>query len=354
MNEKQYHAYLYQLQAVARDIVNDHRVCACCRAVVPGKNVEVWGSPGKQRARYRNVIRCSDVWVCPVCANQITANRRDDLRRAVKTLRPKSIIWMVSFTIRHSKRDSLRETSTILVDAWRTMTQCRQWDKLRDGTFGYVRALEVTHGDTNGWHPHFHVLFFTKPEECVYTQYAKLRQWWSKAVAGAGGDSDEAVATQLTLDFEEIGNYLTKWGIPEEMTRGGMSKNGRDGGKTPFELLDSYLHSEAPAVFGMLYREYARAMKGKRQLTWSRKPDIRIEAGLEAERSEETIVVGEEAGYVLLATLTIEQWKAILHCNARGDMLDLAGQGDIGGFYEKLAEAEDKYRKYLLGGHQRS
>ena len=31
------------------------------------------------------------------------------------------------------------------------------------GKIGHIKALEVTHG-RNGWHPHFHLLIFTKQE----------------------------------------------------------------------------------------------------------------------------------------------------------------------------------------------
>jgi hypothetical protein len=212
MNSKEYHAYLYQLQSAARDIANGHRVQACCRIAVPGKNVEVWANSALQSARYRNVVRCADVWVCPVCANHVTASRRDDLRHVVKTLRPQSILMMVSFTVRHHRRDRLFDTLRTLLDAWRLMTTRRAWDAIRGDCVGYVRALEVTWGDANGWHPHLHVMFAWKHTADPMVRYAKMKGDWSNFVAEAGGDSDIAVATRYTLDFEDIDLYLTKWG----------------------------------------------------------------------------------------------------------------------------------------------
>jgi hypothetical protein len=349
MNNKQYHAYLYQLQSAAREIANNHRVCACCRIAVPGRQVEVWANSAIRRARYRNVVRCADVWVCPVCANHITAQRRDDLKHVVKELRPKSILMMVSFTVRHQLTDTLHETLTVLLDAWRLMTTARRWDVVRGDCIGYVRALEVTWGEVNGWHPHIHVMFAWDPTADAIAQYARIKGDWSKYVTDAGGDSDVAIATHMTLDFGTIFLYLAKWGIPEEMTRGAMSKRQRDGGMTPFGILDGYIASirianpppmQSTAFYGILYREYMRAMKGKRQLTWSRQPNIRSSVGLSEEKSEDEIVIGESAGYVLLARLTTCQWSAIIANDARGRLLDAAAIGDIGAMDDIIAGCE--------------
>jgi hypothetical protein len=70
-------------------------------------------------------------------------------------------------------------------------------------------------------------------------------------------------------------------------------------------------------------------MKGQRQLTWSRKPDLRKAAGLSEEKTEAEILEGEEAGYILLAQLDTEQWGAVLWAGMRGVILDCCARGDI-------------------------
>jgi hypothetical protein len=234
------------------------------------------------------------------------------------------------------------------------MTTARKWDRIRKQVRGYVRGLEVTWGGVNGWHPHLHVLFFIYPEHCPTEFYATLRQWWDKAVIDAGGDSDFDVATKLTWDYEDISTYLTKWGIGEEMTRGQMSKT-RDRGLTPFEILGAYGIScaeqsdenKSPAMWAVLYREYLRCFKGKRQLTWSRQPNIRQAANIAEEKSEADIVEGEEAGYTLLARLTHEHWKAIVYCGARGAILDAAADGDAGVMEAILIRCVTIYQKNI-------
>jgi hypothetical protein len=118
---------------------------------------------------------------------------------------------------------------------------------------------------------------------------------------------------------------------------------------TPFNILDEYIRyygeseyppSRSPAFLGVLYREYMGAMKGKRQLTWSRQPNIRENAGIGEEKAEEDIIIGESAGYVLLARLTACQWSAIIKRGKRGALLDLAAVGDVGAMEDMIAGCE--------------
>ena len=65
--------------------------------------------------------------------------------------------------------------------------------------------------------------------------------------------------------------YVSKWGIEDEITKG-HTKKGREGGYTPFDLLQ--LSIENQEIYGKLpsklFQEFAIAMKGARQLVWSR------------------------------------------------------------------------------------
>jgi hypothetical protein len=345
MDTKRYYARLFWLQSAARTILPSERVSACCRVVVPGKSVQVWGRTDIQRAKYRNVIRCADVWKCPVCANHITSHRREELQQVIDTL-DATIPIMISFTIRHTAEDTLEGLMDILQEAWRSMTSCKCFTSYRSDKHlaGHIRSLEVTWGKKTGWHPHFHALFFMRNSNAIAGFYDDIRSMWSEHVDSAGGDTDWRYACHLTVAEQTIASYIAKWGhepsedsLPQlsrwgkaqEMTRGSM-KDADNGRFTPFELLEEYLicQNPGPAYWGNLYRQYAKAMKGKRQLTWSRTPDLRKAAGLRDEKTEAEVVEGEEAGYVLLAQLTEEQWGAVLWSGMRGVILDCCARGD--------------------------
>jgi len=119
-------------------------------------------------------------------------------------------------------------------------------------------------------------------------------------------------------------------------------KSAETGRFTPFEMLEEYLvaKSPGPAYWGRLYKDYAEAMRGQRQLTWSRSPDLRKAAGLTEERSETDIMQGDEAGYILLAQLTSEQWGAVIWAGMRGVILDCCARGDVSMAYEIVKDCE--------------
>jgi hypothetical protein len=124
--------------------------------------------------------------------------------------------------------------------------------------------------------------------------------------------------------------YPVKWGLPEETMRGQM-KQGKAGRYTPFQMLEKYLQNgnPGPAYWGKLLKEYRDAMYRARQVTWSRSPNLRHVAGIGEEKPVEKIVEGEEAGYILLATLTDSQWAAIVSAGERGTILDCCAAGKV-------------------------
>jgi hypothetical protein len=254
---------------------------------------------------------------------------------------------MISFTLSHKREDSLRDTLNVLSEAWRDMTQCKCFAEYRKAktTKGHVRSLEVTWGKANGWHPHYHALFFMPDTNRIAGFYSDIRTMWFEAVERAGGSSTWERGCNLTVCDNSIAAYvakwghdpanetlpqLTRWGKAQEMTRGPMKEAEKDR-YTPFEMLEEYLISRDlyPAYWGALYKGYAIAMRGQRQLTWSRKPDLREVAGLKDEKGEQEIIEGEEAGYILLAQLSLDEWGAILWAGMRGVILDCCARGDV-------------------------
>lgn len=332
MNDKRFHAKMYWLQTAARKVFFGERVAVCCRLPIPRKQVEIWGDLQKRRARYRNVARCASVWLCPVCANQITASRRNDLAAVAEKMGDVSDIVGIAFTLEHHRRDPLTDTLTCLLDAWRKMVSCRKWAgmKKRDVMYGYVRSLEITWGNSNGWHPHIHCVFFLRKGESLSRFYNDIRNWWADSVTYAGGNSRWEYATSLMIHNKDNVLYPVKWGLAEETMRGSM-KQGKAGRYTPFQMLERFLAGgkPGPAYWGKLLKEYQSGIKRARQVTWSRSPNLRLVAGIGDEKPEEKIVEGDDVGYVLLTTLTDSQWAAIVDAGERGTILDCCADGKI-------------------------
>jgi hypothetical protein len=105
------------------------------------------------------------------------------------------------------------------------------------------------------------------------------------------------------------------------MTKGHMKKAKK--GRTPFDLLRAYLYDEDKHAMG-LFKGYAEAFKGKRQLVWSKglKEHFRI-----GEESDEEIAARQDDRAFLLGEITVDEWRKILRFDVRGEVLELARHG---------------------------
>jgi hypothetical protein len=70
-------------------------------------------------------------------------------------------VLLLTLTNKHDRRDDLGALldgqARALKRFMRGTKAAKAWfDRL--GSIGTIRAMEVTHGDANGWHPHYHVL----------------------------------------------------------------------------------------------------------------------------------------------------------------------------------------------------
>jgi hypothetical protein len=158
------------------------------------------------------------------------------------------------------------------------------------GVVHKVRSFEVTYGD-NGWHPHFHILMFNKHILISFDLKKALSELWIKACIRAGLSAPSMKHGLDIRDGEYASQYVSKWGIEHEMTKGHIKK-GKENGLTPFDLLQLSIEDED--VFtkkpSKLFQEFGVSAKGSRQLVWSRglKKILEIEEKTDEELAEET------------------------------------------------------------------
>jgi hypothetical protein len=197
-----------------------------------------------------------------------------------------------------------------VTDGLRAIQYGRAWIKLRDelGIAGHVRALELTHG-ANGWHAHAHVLVLTDRPLSI-EERERLRTFvfarWSAYVqrAGYGAPLPELCPVE-PVSSAAVGMYVTKLGAALELTHG-MSKQGRDGSRSPWQVLAGALREvcDADGVLDEcaemqrdrdreLWREYERGMRGARQLEWSRGLKARCGIG---ERTDDELAADDVGG----------------------------------------------------------
>ena len=203
------------------------------------------------------------------------------------------------------------------------------------GRVGHIRAWEVTHGRlrerSNGWHPHFHILLFLdRPLFDLSSAEDRVFRVWHNACRLAGLPLPSRRYGVTLQDGSKAAEYVAKmgledprgvWGLDAEMTKGHI-KHSKDG-ETPFDLLRAVLR-DGDRHGAALFREFAFAFKGKRQLAWSR--GLRERFDLDAITDEE-LAAAQESDALLLAQIAPEDWKLVLASDSRGELIELARSG---------------------------
>ena len=287
----------FVLQDQSAKLLPKERVSNCLKKRIDKyKNRSVRYNEVREKAHWANVQRCGGVWICPVCAKQITEKRREELKQGIerwKTVHSGSVL-LLTLTFSHSithplkmSLEGLRKATKIFLEN----SKVKAIQKLM-GAEHKINSLEVTYG-SNGWHPHRHILLLVKGS-FDYSKYLdELKTLWIKSCVRAGLSAPSMQHGLDIRDGEYASNYVSKWGLESELTKGHVKK-GR-GSYTPFDLLN-YSCVDADDVFrsgrsaANLYQEYGVAIKGQRQLSWSRglKALLLVEEKTDEELAQET------------------------------------------------------------------
>lgn len=321
----------FALQAIARDLLPSERVCHCLRTRQRGaQNVEVWRSPEYRRAHYKRLQTCGSVWNCPVCAAKISERRRVELEASTAIHKATGGgLALLTLTNSHSRADRLSDLlnaqAVALKRFWNDRASRRLFERL--GVIGLVRAVEVTWGKANGWHPHYHILLFLDSPRSAAQLTAirlELAQRWIDCCKAAGLPLPDLEHGADIRGAEWAARYASKWGLEQEVTKGHIKK-GRGDRATPWDLLRRAFSGDSHA--GSLFQEFAQAFKGKRQLYWS--AGLKDRFSIE-EKSDEQLVEEVEDSAVLLGSLTANQWRCIVRAGIRAHLLIVAESGDWG------------------------
>lgn len=328
----------FALQAIAGSLLPGHRVNRCCKVPI-GNHVEVWYSSTNQKAHYKKLSTCSSIWVCPVCASKITERRRVEIAKAM-AIWPGSV-FMVTFTLQHTRQDELCDLRKAIKAAYRELKSGRWYQDFEERyqITGSIVGYENTVSLAAGWHPHLHAMFFSRlpankinqesVENEIYNRYSTIMAKSDRYVSPIYG-----VKVEKALNAQTEGNlaekvYVAKWGLDSELAKSPVKAAKDENGiphYSPFQLLELAGMGDVQAA--AWFREYAAAMHGSKQLVWSR--GLRSELGLEEkERTDEELAMESTSrGDVLLIRLAMAQWRVILANDARAELLNIADRGD--------------------------
>lgn len=314
----------FLLQDQSAKLLPKERVCNCLKKRIDKDRLrEIKYNEDRKKAHWANVQRCGSIWSCPVCAKQITEKRRQELKTALNKWKTdlEGSVYLLTLTFSHSPDQSLKSNLSGLKKAMKRFYETTRVQAIFKelGIHHKIKGLEVTYG-RNGWHPHHHVLLLANKHNYGFRDYQnELTGLWIKACVNSGLN---APSMQHGLDLRNgyyAEQYVSKWGIEDEITKGHIKK-GRQGGFTPFDLLqlsieDESVHGRLPSK---LFQEFAIAMKGARQLVWSRglKKLLEIEEKSDQECAEET-----EQNAISLTTVENFIFSLLCHYQKRHEYL---------------------------------
>jgi len=311
------------LQSVVRDLLPSSRTAKCMRYVQKDRAaVDVFRSIKYKRAHYGGLQTCASVWACPVCSAKISERRRSDLQALIAAHQAAGgVVLLVTRTVPHKRTDDLGELLARITQAEANYKGHRDYKALLRafGLVGTVRAVEVTHGEVNGWHPHVHELVFLASPVVLADIEEELSRIWQGAALRAGLDLPSRAHGLTVEDGSKAAKYASKWGLESELTQW-HRKRGKIESRTPFDLLRSVIGDD-DAWAAALFIQYVEAFHGRHQLQFSRGLKHRYQV---AEVSDEALCQRQDEDAVLLGNLDIEAWKVVCKTNQRGALLEVA------------------------------
>lgn len=338
----------FGMQSGVRKLLPDARTSKCLRLRTKGRQIEVVRSKEHKSASYKGLQTCGSVWCCPVCAAKISERRRVELLAAMTQHQVQGgHVLLLTLTTPHYLGDDLGAVLAGQAKALSYFNGDRASRVLFEdmGCVGTVRALEVTHGRkravNNGWHPHYHLLLFVRSGLDLVGLRLRLYDRWFSACARAGVKPPSLEHGVRLDDGSKAASYASKWGLESEMTKG-HTKKALDG-ETPFDFLRAYVE-EMDKQAGALFVEFATVFKGKRQLFWSKGLKARFGIG---EKTDDELAAEQDDHAVLLGSITLEQWRAVLRDQGRAIVLDLAERH---GWEAAVAYMNDLVKREASGG----
>jgi hypothetical protein len=208
---------------------------------------------------------------------KITEQRKSEMLEVKKKCKELGLVpYMLTLTFRHNISEKL---GLLLVRFFRALDYYffnrpfwRDYKKTI-GLVHFIKVLETTHSDANGWHVHLHMLLICKPwdtetGECYKEPKAEdILIHWQSACGSADLGVPDFHGVTIT-SHNAITSYIAKWGLESELTKQ-HTKKGREGHHTPFDLV-RLCEFEGNRQAGELFKEYYKCFKGRRQMVRSR------------------------------------------------------------------------------------
>jgi hypothetical protein len=299
-----------------------------------------------------NIAHCSSVWTCPVCASIIQSRRADEVQTAVDWATSNGYkTIMVTFTASHTAKYPLNEFGTKIQQAYEKMhNQLRHYRKKYE--VGSIKSVEFTYSRKNGWHKHFHVIFFLKETADIDLYFSKIKKSWQHQCLEIGllepnekaiADFDKHGCSLTENAAEAVADYTNKsaneWTISDEMTKSVLKIGKSSAHMTPFQMLVNIATDETSRDFLIdKFIEYMLHTKNAHQIDWS--CGLKVKVGI-VDKTNEELLAEEKDKSINIAALTVVHWHLLQSKYLRIEYLKAAkdeGFDGIVAFFEKHAD----------------
>lgn len=261
----------------------------CAKSAIPqiGQQDRVYVVRNEKSAKFFGLQTCGNPFACPVCSAKIMNKHARKIAASIDGLNAKGKkAIMITFTVPHHKIMTCNQVTDLLYLSWKRMFQKRKTKSLstvKKFTDYFhndyiIKACEYTYGK-NGWHPHFHALFFVDADkfDLLLDWEQSLREYWVSCY--------EYVAKKLLSDtiykaFRAISDnqkkshfgfymsktpegkplettssaYISGWTTDQELTGNVLKKASHDNHYTPHQILE--MAANGNEEFERLYIEF--------------------------------------------------------------------------------------------------
>lgn len=315
-----------------------HRVACCHRnPIKEATDIQVWAKLGAYLpGHYVGLQTCALPWLCPICSPKIAERRANEIQQAMgQCLAQGGQVLMPTFTIPHGRQDLLTDTLALIKDALRWMARHRQYKQLQSrlGVQGRIIATEINHGEANGWHPHFHELWFFEGSGVDVAQLENdLHVLWVAACHKFGLGTPSRKHGVVVQDGSRAASYVSKmgdkpWTLADEMAKAN-AKKGRRSNRSFWQLIDCYMDEKATTQHRnrakQLIREYAEATKGRKVLTWTQGLKKRYAV---TDMTDEELAAQQEEEAVFIADIPLTDWRIVIRHRLEAVILDVCLNG---------------------------
>ena len=339
----------YEMKTAAEKVLgNGSRLFKCQRMRIDKtKDVEIKISKESGKGFFSGFQACGSVWLCAVCAPKVTERRKVEVAQAVELAKAQGFkVMLLTGTAPHGHGDDVRVVLAALKQGWKHTSCGRKAQALRQeiGLVGSIRVLETTYGE-NGWHPHFHALLILDTDMTPAQVEEAWWPLWRDGCVKAGLGEPSRMHGLKVEDGSRAAQYLTKWGMEHELTKGHLKKG--KSSLTPWDLMRVMAFGPDHFTISPELREtlqrlaidqdraralwfiYAQAFKGNRQLYWSN--GLRKLLGLGLEKSDQELAEADpQETAVTVATVNNTQRLALIRGRAWSDVLIVAEHDPAG------------------------